>query len=66
MVYKERAYVGEDEGKDTGVLWRIWYVAAIHEYILAPTMTMEVSENQHFALLDKIMNHLLCVVDSGV
>lgn len=66
MVDKERAYVGKDEWKDTGILWRIRYVATVHEDILATTMTMKVCENQQITLLDKVMNHLLCVVDSGM
>ena len=63
MVNEEWAYVGQDEGEDASILWRAGYVAAIHEDILAATVSMEVSEDQHLSLLDKVVDHLLRMVD---
>lgn len=66
MVDEERTDVRQDERKDARVLRRMWYVAAVHKDVLASTVPMKVSEDQELPFLDKVMDHLLGVVDRWV
>ena len=44
----------------------MWYVATVHKDVLATTVPMKVSEDQELTLFDKVMDHLLSVVDRWV
>ena len=66
MVNEKRADVGQDERKNARVFRRMWYVATVHKDVLASTMPMKVSEDQELPFLDKVMDHLLGVVDRWV
>ena len=66
VVDEEGADIAVDEWKDSSVFRGVRHVTAVHENVLATTVTMEVSEHEHVTLLDEIMNHLLCVVNGGM
>ena len=63
MVDKERADVRQNEWENASVLRRGWHITAVHEDVLASTMTMEVGEDEQLSLLREVMDHLLGVVD---
>ena len=66
VVDEERVQVWKYKREYTGVLWWRGYVASIHENVLAPTVTVEVTKDWKLPLFGEGMYHLLCVVDRRV
>ena len=59
VVYKEWADLGHDEWKEPGFFGLIWDVTSVHEDVLSPAVTMEITKYLEFSFLRELMTELL-------